>query len=196
MEDYAVYIEEVLKQNAIAKCHIVCHSFGARVAVLLINRNPQLAGRLVVCGGAGLRSRFRLRVWLKIKIYKLKRRLFGHADGGSSDYRNLTENGKKTFNNIIKRDLSGEIKNIRTPTLLIYGTKDRAAPVRIGRRWKALAPTAELKIYKNAGHFAYLEQCARFIKDAENFLRTDNWRGTRHAGAAFGSFTRHTKEPR
>lgn len=174
MEDYALYIEEVLQQNSVAKCHIICHSFGARVAVLLIARNPQLADRLVVCGGAGLRPRFRLRVWLKIKIYKLKRRLFGHADGGSSDYRSLTENGKKTFSNIIKRDLADEIKNIKTPTLLIYGARDKATPPYVGRRWKALASAAELKIYKDAGHFAYLEQCAKFIKDAESFLRTRN----------------------
>ena len=174
MEDYALYIEEVLRDSAVTRCHIVCHSFGARVAAMLIARNPQLVDKLVVCGGAGLRSKFRLSVWMKIRLYKFKRRIFGHARGGSSDYRALSENGKKTFNNIIRRDLSAEVAAITAPTLLIYGTRDRATPVYMGRRWKKLCPHAELKIYRGAGHFAYLDKGAEFIKDVIKFIQNNN----------------------
>ncbi|MDR1917915.1 MAG: alpha/beta hydrolase [Christensenellaceae bacterium] len=231
LDDYVMSVEKLLAENNVTKCHIICHSFGARVAVLLINKNPHLVGKLIVTGGAGLKPRFNLRIWAKIKIYKIKKRLFGRAKGGSADYRKLTPNGKKTFNNIVGRDLCNEIKKVKTPTLLIYGAKDRATPVYMAKRWaklcgaklckadghgangvvaneygvvgdnangggvnsgkvklcgaelcnadghgvnvggaKLCGVTCEYKIYKNCGHFAYLEDTGRFIADAEKFL--------------------------
>jgi pimeloyl-ACP methyl ester carboxylesterase len=186
LDDYAEYTENILRDSGIKRCHIVCHSFGARVAVLLIKRNPKLVDKLVVCGGAGLKARFNLQVWLKIKIYKIKRRLLnsvrrlfgrpplGRIAGGSADYRSLTENGKKTFINIIRRDLAGEINTVQTPTLLIYGRHDRATPPYMGRRWAKLCKTAKLKIYDTAGHFAYLDEPAKFIKDTAKFIQNNN----------------------
>jgi pimeloyl-ACP methyl ester carboxylesterase len=174
LDDYVVYIEKILADNNITKCHIICHSFGARVAALLINKNPRLADKLIVTGGAGLKTKFRLRVWLKIKIYKVKKRLFGRVRGGSADYRDLTPNGKKTFNNIVGRDLIEEVKNIKIPTLLIYGAKDRSTPTYMAKRWAKANRNAEYKIYKCCGHFAYLENTARFIKDCEQFIQRYN----------------------
>jgi pimeloyl-ACP methyl ester carboxylesterase len=170
LDDYVIYIGSILKEKGISKCHIVCHSFGARVAVLLINKFPHLVDKLVVVGGAGLKPRSNLKIWLKIKVYKIKKKLFGRANGGSLDYNKLTDNGKRTFNNIIGRDLSAEINNIKTPTLLIYGKNDRATPVYMAKRWAKLCETARYVIYKNAGHFAYLDNSARFIKDTAEFL--------------------------
>jgi pimeloyl-ACP methyl ester carboxylesterase len=140
------------------------------VAVVLLARQPKLADKLIVCGGAGIKPRFNLWIWAKIKIYKIKKRLFGRAVGGSADYRNLTENGKKTFNNIIRRDLSAEIKAIKTATLLIYGQGDRATPPYMARRWAKLSSVARYKIYRSAGHFAYLDNPDQFVKDVKDFI--------------------------
>jgi pimeloyl-ACP methyl ester carboxylesterase len=176
LNDYVIYIEDFLAKNSITKCCIICHSFGARVAVLLMTKNPRLADKLIVADGAGLKPRFNLRIWLKIRIYKLKKRLFGRANGGSPDYRRLPPNGKMTFNNILGCDLRGEIKKIKTPTLLIYGARDRATPPYMAKRWAKLCPAAEYKIYKNCGHFAYLDNTAQFIKDCAQFIQKDNER--------------------
>jgi pimeloyl-ACP methyl ester carboxylesterase len=142
------------------------------VAVLLLTRNPQLADKMIVVGGAGLKSRFNLKIWAKIKIYKIRKALFGRANGGSADYKALTDNGKRTFNNIIGRDLTAEIKNLTTPTLLIYGGRDKATPTYMAKRWAKLCKTARYKIYGTAGHFAYLDNPARFIKDTQEFFIT------------------------
>jgi pimeloyl-ACP methyl ester carboxylesterase len=170
LDDYVVYIENILHEQEVTKCHVIAHSFGARVAVLLGIKNPELIDKMIIADGAGLRPRFSFRVWLKIKLYKIKKMLFKNAEGGSRDYRKLSPNGKVTFRNIIKRDLSAEIGGLNIPTLLIYGGRDRATPPYMAKRWVKLCPVAELKIYKNCGHFAYLDDTARFINDARGFL--------------------------
>jgi pimeloyl-ACP methyl ester carboxylesterase len=166
LEDYVSYVKKILRQNKVTQCDIIAHSFGARVAVLLAAREPQLVGKMVIVGGAGLKPRFNLRVWLKVKLYKIFK--WGK---GSTDYRKLSPSGKATFNNIIRRDLAPEIAGLRVPTLLITGERDRATPPYMAKRWAKLCKTAAARIYKNCGHYAYLDSTALFIRDAEEFLR-------------------------
>ena len=163
LNDYVDYVQMILQRNNITKCDIVAHSFGARVAVLLAKRG--MVGKMVITGGAGLRPRFNLWVWLKIKIYKIFK-----LGKGSTDYKKLNANGKATFNNIIRRDLATEISTLDVPTLLITGERDRATPPYMAKRWARVAGNARYKIYKGCGHFAYLDNPTRFIKDAREFL--------------------------
>ena len=163
--DYVRFIKNILNENSVSRCHIVAHSFGARVAVLLAKEMPELVDKMVITGGAGLLPRFNLWVWLKLKYNKYIKKL-----PGSCDYRDLTPAGKITFNNIIRRDLAYEIGRITNPTLLITGSKDTATPPYMAKRWAKLCLSAKYKIYKNAGHFAYLYDTARFIRDTEEFL--------------------------
>jgi pimeloyl-ACP methyl ester carboxylesterase len=165
LDDYVSYIEDILQKNSVTRCHIVAHSFGARVAVLLAARNPGLTDKMVVTGGAGLKPRFNLCVWLKIKLYKVFK-----LGAGSRDYRELTANGKTTFQNIVTRDLAPEIAALTVPTLLIYGGRDKATPPYMAAAWAKLCRTAEYKIYPKYGHFAYLDNLPAFIHDVQEFL--------------------------
>jgi pimeloyl-ACP methyl ester carboxylesterase len=166
LDDYVNYIARILADNNIAKCHIIAHSFGARVAVLLARKH--IVDKMVIVGGAGLKPRFNIITWTKIKLYKWLK--IGH---GSSDYQKLTAAGKKTFINIISRDLSPEIQNAAVPTLLITGASDTATPPYMAKRWAKLCKNAAYKIYKNCGHFAYLDNPVRFIKDTQKFLQNE-----------------------
>lgn len=170
LEDYADDIDEFLQAQKVTRCIVIAHSFGARLVAILNARHPKLFTKIVITGGAGVKSRWRIRVWLKICWYKLCRRLGFKINGGSADYRVLNTNGKKTFQNIIQRDLTFEIKQITAPTLLIWGSKDNATPISQLRRWRRLLSQAQTKIYRRMGHFAYLEDAARFISDVACFL--------------------------
>ncbi len=170
MREYADCIKKYLSDNNVDNCYVIAHSFGARVVSILASENKELFDKIIITGGAGLRPRFNLNIWLKIVLYKIRKKIFGYANGGSKDYIKLTDNGKATFNNIIKNDLSVEISKIQNPTLLITGEKDKATPVYMAKRWTKLSASARYKIYKNAGHFAYLEQSTKFIKDVREFF--------------------------
>jgi len=171
LKDYAEFIENYLDENNIEKCHILAHSFGARVTTLLLNRNPDRYGRIILTGAAGIKKRKTLCVWLKIKSYKVRKKLFmNKKESGSTDYKKLTDEGKKTFQKIIEYDLKGEISKIFHPTLLIYGGHDTATPVKMGRKWAKLSKNSILVTYKKSGHFCYIDENSRFIKDSSEFL--------------------------
>ena len=175
LEDYANFVERRLDELGIEKCHIVGHSFGARVAVLLVGRNPERFEKLVLTGAAGIRKRRSFKTILKILWFKIKKKvgkIFGRkvVSGGSEDYRKLSDVGKVTFHNVIRRDLSAEIAKIAHSTLLIFGGNDRATPVRLGKKWQKLAQVALLKIYQYSGHFCFIDEPERFIVDVFSFL--------------------------
>ena len=171
LEDYADDVDEFLQIHKVAHCCVIAHSFGARLVAVLNARHPKLFTKIVITGGAGLKPRWRFRVWLKIHWYKLCRRLGWRINGGSADYRRLDANGKQTFQNIIRRDLTGEVQQITAPVLLIWGGRDCDTPLSQMHRWRRLLPQAEFIIYRRCGHFAYLEQSARFINDVMHFLQ-------------------------
>lgn len=195
--DYADLVERVLDERGVESCHIIAHSFGARVTAILVNRNPSRYRRLVLVGAAGIPPRRSVVVRMKILWHKFRRRVFGReTEGGSAEYRVLTKEGKITFQNIIRHDLRPLIRNLQHPTLLIYGSKDTATPVWMGRKWMRLmnrntsggleeqrysngntsgdfgGQRCSLVVYENSGHYAYLEESARFIADAFTFLNS------------------------
>jgi len=166
LEDYANMVLAELDRLGIERVHVVAHSFGARVTTLLANMQPERFGKLVLVGPAGIKPRFNLWRWFKIRLHKagiIKSR-------GSADYRTLSKNGKITFQNIIKRDLSPEISRITQPSLIIWGRRDKAIKKFMAKRWTKLNACITMKTYKNAGHFCFLDEPARFIMDVEGFL--------------------------
>lgn len=166
LEDYALMVEKFLDDARVEQCHIIAHSFGARVAVLLVNRNPQRFKKLVLTGAAGIRKK--LSLYRRFRIWLHKRGIWKSL--GSPDYQNLSRIGKLTFQNIVNRDLSRDITKISHPTLLVFGKRDKSTPVWMGKRWARLSPNAKLLIYKNSGHFAYLDEPSRFLVDTTNSL--------------------------
>jgi len=168
LDDYSEYVEEILIREKITHCHIIAHSFGARVAVMLGVRNPHMIRRMVLTGAAGLKPRFNLKTWTRIRLYKT----FGIGKG-SSDYQKLSRTGKITFQNIIRRDLAYEIEWLGIPTLLIFGDKDKSTPLNMAKRWTKLQKQSILKIYKGAGHFAFIDRPVEFMNDARTFLHKE-----------------------
>ena len=174
LEDYANDIESYLQQNQVTRCVVVAHSFGARLVAVLNARHPYLFTQIIITGGAGLVGHKPWRVRWRIWWYKLRRRLGCKVQGGSADYRQLDDNGKRTFQNVVNRDLSLEVRKITAPLLLIWGSADRDTPIALLRRWCRLVPHAQKVIYQGKGHFAYLEESARFINDVVRFLKVHN----------------------
>ena len=167
LDDYADFVFLELDRRNITKCHLIAHSFGCRVALTMLNKNPDIFMRMVLTGAAAIPRRRNLWRWLRIKLHKT-----GVWRGrGSSDYRKLSQSGKLTFQNIIRADLRPLIKKFDIPTLLIYGSRDTATPLYMAKRWTRIAPNAKLLTYKGTGHFCYVTSPARFISDALEFLK-------------------------
>ena len=169
--DYANIVDLILKANNIKEFSIVCHSFGARVAICLNCLNKYDITKLVITGGAGIKPKNNIKKFFRKIKYKIKKFFNKNAKIGSKDYQNLSPIMKKTFSNIIQKDLSGELKNIKAQTLLIYGNKDKETPIYMAKKFNKLICNSKLYIYKNRGHFAYLQNINQFVIDVKKFLK-------------------------
>ncbi len=168
--DYAEYIKTFIKNNNIENPYILCHSFGARIATILIGKYRVLIDRLIIIGGAGIRRKSIIR-YLRILKYKFLKKLSFFIPKkkrsdylnnlimkyGSTDYKNLSNEEKITFTNIINEDLRKYLKYIYCPTLLIWGNNDEATPLKDGILMNKKIKNSGLVVIKKGTHFVYLE---------------------------------------
>ena len=103
--------------------------------------------------------------------YKTIKTFNKNAVVGSKDYITLSAVMKKTFSNIVNEDLSYLAKNIKCKTLLVYGNKDKETPLYMAKKYNKLIKNSKLKIYKNCGHFAYIQNSEEFIRDCLIFIK-------------------------
>ena len=89
---------------------------------------------------------------------------------GSPDYRALSPQMRKTFNQIVTQDLAEELPLIQASTILFWGENDTETPLWMGRKMEELIPDAALIVEEGAGHFAYLEKSAVFESVVKSFL--------------------------
>ena len=187
--EYMEMTAQLIRKLKLAPCDIVAHSFGARVAILLASTYPQLVGRMVFTGAAGIRkpptqaqsSRQKLYKGLKGMIDLAdKTHLFGKLPDqgrealiqkfGSEDYKVLSPLMRQTFNRVIGLDLTDRLEKIQASTLLYWGAEDTATPLWMGQMMKEKIPDAGLVVEEGHGHFVYLEQNAKFLRILNSFL--------------------------
>ncbi|MDR1570085.1 MAG: alpha/beta hydrolase [Oscillospiraceae bacterium] len=186
---FARMTADIIERLELRGCAVIGHSHGGRVALRLAIDRPELIGKLVITCGAGLRGKPTPRSILRAKTYRAlrgalngleKTRLFGdipergrealRARFGSKDYNALGEEMRKTFVLLVNTDLTDELRNIRPPTLLIWGEKDAETPLWMARVMEEKIPDAGLVVFEGAGHFAYIEQPDRFARIVEQFI--------------------------
>lgn len=169
VEDYANAVNEILKTLKVDSYIIVSHSFGSRVAIYLASKYNKVS-KLIITGGAGIRPK-QFQIFLRKLKYKTIKTFNKNAVVGSKDYVKLNDVMKKTFSNIVNEDLSCLAKKIKCKTLLIYGNKDKETPLYMAKKYNKLIKNSKLKIYKNCGHFAYIQNSEEFIRDCLIFIK-------------------------
>lgn len=187
--EYMEMTAQIIRSLNLAPCDIVAHSFGARVAILLAATYPDLVGRMVLTGAAGIKKPQTGKATAKQRLYKglkgamnlaEKTHLFGSLPEkgrealvqqfGSADYKALTPQMRATFNQVIALDLTDKLSQVKAPTLLYWGAQDTETPLWMGRVMEERIPDAGLVVEEGAGHFAYLEQSAKFLRIVRSFL--------------------------
>lgn len=167
--DFANQVVEFIQQNNIPKCHLVAHSFGGRVALILLSKHPQLFSQAVLTGCAGLPTKT-AKTRLKIAIFKAKKWLVKlHLknpkclqNSGSADYKVLSPTMRQTFKYVVNQNLKPYAKKIQTPTLLIWGQNDSATPLKIGKKLHKYIKNSELIVFLGKSHFCFYEEPLRF----------------------------------
>ncbi len=68
-------------------------------------------------------------------------------------------------------DILGYYSEREIPILLIYGEKDDIVSIDEMWEFKEMVPTAELRVYEDARHPAYLDKPERFNEDVVEFCK-------------------------
>ena len=188
--EYAELTLEFIRSLGVDSVYVMAHSFGGRVALLLSQMAPDVISKQVLTGAAGLPPKKSATQKTISAIFhmmngcmdnKLTRKMFGdkkvdalrdkvRSFFGSSDYKKASPMMRETFKLVIDQDLTGCLKSVQASTLLIWGENDTATPLWMGQTMEKEIKDAGLVVFENAGHFAYLEQYARFKAISEKFL--------------------------
>ena len=179
VDDYAEYIDGLLKKLEVGPVVLVGHSFGGRVGIALAAKMPECISRLVLVDAAGVRE-VTYGAQLKGFIATLAKPFFKpsfmqglrksiYRQLGAEDYL-ATLVLTKTFVRVINEDLTPILALIKQPTLILWGDRDTDTPVSYARTMKEKIKNSSLEIFENAGHYSFLDQSARFIHSLANFL--------------------------
>ncbi len=166
--DYAAIVDEflgVLDRRPVA---VVGHSFGGKVATLL---QPE---RLILLSSAGIPMPKPLKVRAKIALFKLLkpfggdelRRFFVSADAAGMD-----SNMYETFKNVVDENFRSCFASYRNPTLICWGSDDKATPLAAGREIEKMMPDASLHIFEG-DHYFFLKRKNEVLRRMEDFLET------------------------
>jgi pimeloyl-ACP methyl ester carboxylesterase len=188
VHDYAAWCIALLDRLGVQTCDLIGHSNGGRIGIVMAATYPGRIERMVLTASAGIRPRQTLRGAARVRSYKALRMVerSGLLPGavrqaarrradqrGSADYRAVSGVMRGTLVRIVNEDLTPVLPKLHLPVLLIWGDKDTETPIADGQLMERLIPDSGLVVFEGAGHYAYLEQAARFCRIVEVFLRDD-----------------------
>lgn len=185
VEDYARITLDFIKRIGLVRPDVICHSFGGRVAIMLSSADDTLFNRLVFVDAAGIRPKRGLAYYFRTYKYKLGKRLSKikwidnafklsekRQNAGSSDYRELKSDIMRgTFVKVVNLDLTGRLKCIKNPVLLIWGTEDTSTPLYMAKIMNKLIPDSGLVELQGAGHFSYIDKYVHFCAVIKAFFK-------------------------
>ncbi len=186
LEDYAALVTALCESLGINQAVVIGHSNGGLVTLKLNEEGKIKIVKNILIGSTGIKRKKSLKTRMKIYGFKLAKAVclfpLWRAAGekrvaemrekySSEDYKNATPVMRATMSNLLSRDMSHMMGSIATPTLLIWGENDTAAPLYIAQRMENLIKDSGLVVLKGAGHFAYLDKNAQFNAVLKSFLQ-------------------------
>ena len=182
--DYAEVMIDLFKKENITNPVIIAHSFGGIIATLLTGYYNLNISKMVFIDIAGIKKSKSLRIIIRTYIYKFlkKLRIFLpqkkkqkylkklQSIFASSDYNNLSNKMKKTFQNIVNEDLTKYYSNIKSEVLILWGMLDDVTPLKDAIKINKLIKNSSLIQLPNCTHFCYLEEVTLVINILKEFL--------------------------
>ncbi|NLJ98243.1 MAG: alpha/beta hydrolase [Tissierellia bacterium] len=184
-KDYARVVKGFLDAMKVKKVILIGHSFGGKISILLGSSYPEMVDKIVLIDSAGLIPKRSLNYYLKVYSFKTLKFLYRtiffwmnnkeKMDGfykkfGSQDYQDADGIMRKILVKVVNEDLYPILKDVKSPTLLIWGDEDTATPLYMGKIMEQEIPDSGLVILKGTGHYSYLDDFNRFATILKAFL--------------------------
>jgi pimeloyl-ACP methyl ester carboxylesterase len=196
---YAAFVNDFLGELGIKRCYIAGNSLGGYITWTYTLQHPDNVKKMILIDAGGYAFDFSKSGTLAFKLGKtpvlknlltilmsrsvveksLKTAYFDESkvsDVLVNRYMDLAlrEGNRKAFVARMNQPFMGnseDIKNIKTPTLIIWGDHDRLIPLDCAYKFHKDLPNNKLVVLKNEGHVAMEESPERIIPLVEDFLR-------------------------
>ncbi|WP_102345045.1 alpha/beta fold hydrolase [Bacillus sp. Marseille-P3661] len=197
-KNLAMLVIESVKKLGFTSCIVVGHSMGGQIALMAGQKEQQLVKGIVLLSSSGYMPRFKksfiLATYIPFFSFAIKRYL--ERQGVASNLLKVVHDQKMIDDEMIKGyeepfhdrkiffpllrliryregDLTPEeLKQIHTPTLLIWGKHDRIVPVRIGKQLHEDLPNSKFIVYEKTGHLVPEERPDLVYRDIQVFLES------------------------
>lgn len=174
MYDYADMIKELLDDLKIDNPILIGHSFGGKIS--LIYASKYKVKKLVLFGSPYKKNIKKLST--KTKILKTLKKVpvlnkfegFAKKHIGSRDYKAASEFMRKILVEHVNLDITEEVKKIKCPTILVWGTMDTEVPIEDAYELEKLLGDAAVIPYDGCSHYAYLERLGQTVNIIKNFI--------------------------
>lgn len=187
--DYANFVLVYLDHHALEQVHLVGHSFGGRLGLVLGAEHSQRIDKMVLIDSAGVRTPPSRSSQLRLKAYRLalttlnrvglsaqsnQLRAWYTGRYGSSDYKAASGVMRETFVRVVNEDLLPYAARVRPSTLLMWGDQDQDTPLWQGKLLEQMIPDAGLVVWEGAGHYSYLDRLADTARVIDHFFKQDS----------------------
>ena len=174
MYDYADMVHELLDSLDVSNPILLGHSFGGKIS--LIYASKYKTEKLVLFGSPFKQNIKKLSA--KTKILKSLKKVpglnklegFAKKHIGSRDYKEASPFMRKILVDHVNLDITEDVKKIKCPTLIIWGTNDEEVPLEDAYELEKLISDAAVIEYPGCSHYAYLENLGQTVKIIKNFI--------------------------
>ena len=174
LNDYVECIKELLDDLKVKNPILIGHSFGGKISLLYASKYK--VNKLILFGSPFKQEITKMTTSMKIlktlKKVPVLNKLEGFAKKhmGSTDYRNASETMRNILVEHVNLDITEDVKKIKCPTLMIWGTMDTAVPVERAYELEKLIEDAGVVTYEGCTHYAYLERLQQTINVIRSFI--------------------------
>ena len=172
--DYAECINKLLTEINVDNPIMIGHSFGGKISLEYASKYK--TQKLVLFGSPFKKMILKLSTKTKILKFLKKVPVLNKLEGfakkhiGSRDYKNASETMRKILVEHVNLDITEDVKKIKCPTLIIWGTLDKEVPLSDAYELEKLIRDSAVIPYEGCSHYAYLERLNQTVNIIINFI--------------------------
>lgn len=172
--DYASCIHTLLTNLKIDEPILIGHSFGGKISLVYASKykTKKVIGLACPFKKQIVKLSFKTKALKFAKKIPVLNKLEGFAKKhiGSTDYKNASEMMRKIMVLTVNTDITEDVKKIKCPTLLIWGTNDLQVSIDDAYELEKLIKDCGVVVYDGCTHYAYLERLDQTLRVIKIFI--------------------------
>jgi 2-hydroxy-6-oxonona-2,4-dienedioate hydrolase len=178
------YVQKFIEYKNFNNIHLLGNSLGGHIALVHVLKHPERIKSLILTGSSGLFENGMGDTYPKRGDYEyIRKKTEVTFYDPAMATKELVDEVYEIVNvrlkvikvialakSAIRNNLGDELKEIQTPTLLIWGNNDTITPPFVGKEFNKLIPNSELHIIDKCGHAPMMERPDEFNEILNGFL--------------------------